>query len=321
MEFLTGGLWPTLKRLVAQPGRNLAAVAYLADSSQLPLRRGDLIVVNADDNVVTQGQTNPHEIEKLTNRGVLAYSVRNLHAKVFVLGRSLVVCSANVSWRSSHGVVEAGMLSRDTALLRQAKKFITRLAVEELTPEALKRLKRIYRPPRFPAGGGRGKPRDKKSPVPQHSRTWFVGDVKEAADSPRDELIRTSVEEAVSRQLSNRRRFRATSVKLMSMGNYACARLIKRGDRIAIGSKDGAKRVICAPAFVRSVRRYGASGIGRRVMIGYEEDRHGAKFRGWSSFRKAISGVGLDGLKPGSTREIRPDAVNGFLSAFAEAPR
>jgi hypothetical protein len=156
---ITQDIWLQLTKAVRGSRQQCAvAVAYFGAGASrlLPLRRGSRLVVDASDRAVASGQTCPADLIKLVKRGVAVYSVPNLHAKVFVLGRAAFIGSANVSSRSASQLVEAVVRTTEPSAVRAARQFVQDLCLHELTPTVLKRLTKIYRPPLVP-GGKRGK--------------------------------------------------------------------------------------------------------------------------------------------------------------------
>lgn len=158
-EFITKDIWPQLTKAVSGSGQACAvAVAYFGKgaSKLLPLAKGSRLVVDASERSVASGQTCPEDLRKLVKRGVRVYSLPNLHAKVFVLGRAAYIGSANVSNRSASQLVEAVIRTTETSAVRAARKFVHDQCLRELTPTFLKQLAKLYRPPLIP-GGKRGK--------------------------------------------------------------------------------------------------------------------------------------------------------------------
>src|SRR4051812_39263610 len=104
-EFVSRGIWSALTQTArSSPKRCAVAVAYFGKGASrfLPITNGSRIVVDASERAVACGQTCPAELMKLMKQGVTVFSVPNLHAKVFVLGRVAFVGSANVSNYSAH---------------------------------------------------------------------------------------------------------------------------------------------------------------------------------------------------------------------------
>lgn len=164
VTLLTTGIWRTLTAAARQSrGLSAAAVAYFGQGAAklLPLQPGSRLVVDASEGAVKSGQTCPAELGKLVSRGVRVYTMQNLHAKVFVFGTKGFIGSANVSGRSAGTLVEAMLATTDRKAVRASRDFVRSLCVQELGPEAIKRLAKIYRPPRI-TGVRRPRPRATK---------------------------------------------------------------------------------------------------------------------------------------------------------------
>ena len=150
-------LWPKIVSLAKQSSRRQIVVAYLGKGASkiLPLRRGDVLVVDLSEQAVKTGQTDPREVEKYLKKGVKVYNQPNLHAKLYVFDEAVIVSSANLSIRSQNNLIEVGLLSKDRQILVRAKNFIEGLIDDRKLVKAkeLKELKELYRPPRFAAKG------------------------------------------------------------------------------------------------------------------------------------------------------------------------
>ncbi len=62
-------------------------------------------------------------------------------------------------------LIEAVLLTTDTEAVASARQFVRGLCLNQLTPKQVAKLKKIYRPPHFPGGGGRGRRKLKKPSV------------------------------------------------------------------------------------------------------------------------------------------------------------
>ncbi|MBP7675503.1 MAG: hypothetical protein KBB14_04200 [Thermoanaerobaculia bacterium] len=131
-----------------------AAVAYYGKGAGrlLPLSKGSRLVVDASEHAVSSGQTSPKDLLAAHRKGVRVFSVRNLHAKVFVVGRRAFVGSTNASMHSKDGLVEAILETSDAGAVSAAREFINDHCREELGPRALAVLQKLYREPLIPGG-------------------------------------------------------------------------------------------------------------------------------------------------------------------------
>lgn len=172
--FLSVGIWPRLTAL-ARRHRGYVAVAYCNAGARrlLPLQAGSVLVVDASLHALKSGQTNPEELEKFVRAGVEVHNASCLHAKVFVFGRVAVIGSANVSRRSANYLQEAALLSTERDVVGDARDFVLSQTGERLTIPRLRKLREIYRPPRFVPGGPLPR-RSSHSKVPIQSPLWLV---------------------------------------------------------------------------------------------------------------------------------------------------
>jgi hypothetical protein len=167
IEFISGPqVWRRMTAAAKKDRRPAhVAVAYFGKgaSKLLPLRRGSRLVVDASDAAVKSGQTCPADLKRLVTRnGVRVYTLANLHAKVFVFGSTAFVGSANASRRSSSTLIEAAVATTSQSAVKAARDLVGRHCLQNLGPEELDRLQRLYKPPRIPGGGrkrGKAPPR------------------------------------------------------------------------------------------------------------------------------------------------------------------
>ncbi len=186
--FLTNEtLWQTLASRIKAASHVDAAIAYFGQGGArlLPLRAGDRLVVDMSPATVRAGGTDPREIEKLIQRGVKAFTRRNLHAKIVVADKSVISGSANVSRHSQQVLDEAAILTTDPSAVRRAREFIDRVCSEPVRTEYLGKCKSIYRPPRL--SGLRAGSKDRQNRA-THAKLWLVNLVE--ASVPESEVER-----------------------------------------------------------------------------------------------------------------------------------
>ena len=241
--FVSKDVWPRLTNAVKNArGPCEAAVAYfgIGGSKLLPLSRGSRLVVDASEYAVKAGQTHPGDLLTLANRGVLIYSIPNLHAKVFLVSREAYIGSANVSANSSARLVEAVVRSTDSRVVNAAKQFIREHCLRELSPSMLKALLKIYRPPRVP-GARRGKPANKRGTIAPVLPRLFVARLELVDWSDNDEKIHEKgLAEAQQRQ-QHGRDYRIESFRLTSRPPY------RRYDVIVQVTDEGSGNILVSP--------------------------------------------------------------------------
>lgn len=153
-EFLTENIWEIITSSVKQRTPNYVAVAYFGTdgANLLPLKKGDILVVDASEITVKNGGTDPKSLHILLDKGVRIFSKERLHAKVMVLGGTVFVGSANVSSNSKYVLHEAVIQTNDPKLVEECKQYILDLPKKELHEKELKYLTSIYSPPTSMAG-------------------------------------------------------------------------------------------------------------------------------------------------------------------------
>jgi len=155
MKLLIENIWETITQSVKKRLPNYVAVAYFGSdgANLLPLKKGDILVVDASDSSVKSGVTNPIELEKLKNKGVHIFSYPQLHSKIFVFGKTMFIGSANVSLNSKENLFEAVLMVNQESI-EEAKTYILGLAQFPLEEKELSRLKSIYKAPKFHTNEG-----------------------------------------------------------------------------------------------------------------------------------------------------------------------
>jgi hypothetical protein len=162
LKLITDDVWGALTKAAQQSKKPAhVAVAYFGKGAAdlLNLRPESRLVVDASDAAVKSGQTHPGDLQRMLRRKIAVYSAPSLHAKVFAFDKEVFIGSPNVSKHSAEVLQEAIIRIGDSRVIQSARDFIKGLCLEPLGPKALKRLQKLYRPPRFVLGqhrpGGR----------------------------------------------------------------------------------------------------------------------------------------------------------------------
>ena len=157
VKLITEGIWDEITLAVKKSKiKSFVAVAYFGQNGaeMLPLNEGSVLLVDASEKAVKSGQTSPNELLKLYHNGVKIYSQEDLHAKIFIIGKTLYVGSTNVSGNSKNRLTEAVIKSTDKVAIEDAKAFIESKCELEMGEEELTELQKIYVAPKN-SGGGR----------------------------------------------------------------------------------------------------------------------------------------------------------------------
>src|SRR5260370_3497068 len=136
--------WSRITTLAKASAQTHVAVPYLhgVANRMLPLRAADVRKVN-----IMSCQVNTDELRANRRKGVKLYTSPNLHAKVFVFGRTAIIGSTNVSFSSETRLREAVVETTDTTVVASARKFIEDLESERGTHSWLRLCVQIDIPP------------------------------------------------------------------------------------------------------------------------------------------------------------------------------
>jgi hypothetical protein len=236
--FFSRDIWPQLTKATCRCSPRCAvAVAYFGQGASrlLPLAKGSRLVVDASERSVGSGQTCPTDLIKLVERGVAVYSVPNLHAKVFVLGRIAYIGSANASSRAASHLVEAVIRTNDRKTVRDARQFVQQLCLRELTPEVLKRLAKLWHPPLIPGG----KPGTSKRPsLPR----FLLAQLRLEDWSEHDQALHDAAMIVAKQRQKHRHRFEVEGFRFKGTCPY------RRDDVVVQVTDEGSGSVFVTPA-------------------------------------------------------------------------
>ena len=123
--------WPHITRAIRTRGPRHAAIAHLGQDAPtlLPLRAGDVLVVNASRAAVRAHATSPAALAYYVDAGVRVLSSPNLHANVIATDRRAVISSANASHSSA--IADEAVVITDDPEVVAVRRFIDGL--EETT--------------------------------------------------------------------------------------------------------------------------------------------------------------------------------------------
>jgi PLD-like domain len=252
-------VWTKITDLVKEhPGECMAAISYFGSggSQLLPLTEGSTLIINMSEQAVKAGLTNPSEIQRLLEKGVEVHTVKNLHAKIVVIGKTALVGSANASKNSKATLIEAVMKTDQPNAAKKCKDFINSLKGELVTPEYARRLAKLYKPPNwgFP-GSGSGDPRA----IPQHSPLWLVP-VAPANWDGKDLLVLKKGKPIARRRLTSVKRYKIDEFMLDS---NPLLKFIRDGDLIMqiFTGQNRAPEILPAGRvlYVKKYKKYGAT--------------------------------------------------------------
>jgi phosphatidylserine/phosphatidylglycerophosphate/cardiolipin synthase-like enzyme len=124
-RMIGGNVWDQVELVCRRGRKRKAAVAYVGiDAPNLmPLRRGDVLVVNASRGALLARATHPDALAAYLERGVRLFSTPRLHAKVVTTSSEAVVGSANASMNSTQ-LDEAVVITNSPVVIQVVRQFI-----------------------------------------------------------------------------------------------------------------------------------------------------------------------------------------------------
>jgi hypothetical protein len=260
-SLLTAGVWP---RLTALASRNNAfcAVPYFGTggSNLLPLKKGSVLVVKFDRAAMRAGQTNPHDIIRLIQKGVKVYACGNLHAKVFSFGATSIVGSTNVSNFSADKLIEACAEISSPAFSKRCKAFVESLCGDLVELDYAEEMKKFYVPPKLMVSSS---PQKNRKRTPQHSNLWLVSLASVSwseKDYAHEEAGLAKAEQNLDQgETSKIERFRWSGGKL--------GEELRRGERVLMSTKiDNGKVLLSPPGRVLNIKKYQIDGKRRAII-------------------------------------------------------
>lgn len=259
---LSGSVWGRISKLSRSSSLTLAAAPYFGSGATnlLSLKEGDTLVVKFDRETVGTGQVDPKEIIKAIKKKVNVHSCANLHAKIYVFGKTAVVGSSNVSQNSERRLLEACIETTEKSAVSSARRFIKSLLGDKVGLDYAQNMISFYRPPVRPVNIQARTKQKKRLPI--HSDLWLVSLVEggwrdvdhEQADKGRPEA---------KKALKNPRSSRLDEFNWWGR-NLTRYRV---GLRIIQCTKTSDGEVLVSPpARIVKVRKYTVKGKGRAII-------------------------------------------------------
>lgn len=136
--------WDAIERLAPRQ-KAFVAVPFIGKGAAelLPIPARSVLVTRFSETAVRAGQVDPTEILKFLKNGVKVYAHKNLHAKVYVFGKTCFIGSANAS-NSSRNLVEACLQCTDPNVVSEARRMVEGLAGDLLTDKFVQSFVKFY---------------------------------------------------------------------------------------------------------------------------------------------------------------------------------
>lgn len=268
-KFHSDHSWSRIRDLAKKRGRRLVAVPFLGKGAirRVPLQAGDLLIVRLDEATVKSGQTSPFEIGKFLRKGVEVHAQSNLHAKVFVFGKTAVIGSTNVSTTSEEHLLEAVVETSDLRAVSAAATFVRSLRGDVVTPQYAKRLEKMYVPPRIL---GAGRPRSQQTMRGAGQSVLWAVKLETGAWIDEDYVQQDAGEPLARKKLKNTRHYVVDGFVWTPAG---FGRKVRVGQRVLQIVEESSEKVYAeAPYRVVRVQRYRVRNSSR-VMVFVERKK------------------------------------------------
>jgi hypothetical protein len=143
-QFITGDIWTEVNKKLTGKQKKTACIAYVT-SDNLKLTKGDILVCDASNYSIKNGNTSAVTLENYFTKGVKIYSNQDLHSKLLLTDKFLVIGSSNLSTNSAINLIESAVLTDNDILISQSKAFSYNLIQEstELSIQNIHELKQI----------------------------------------------------------------------------------------------------------------------------------------------------------------------------------
>jgi len=291
-QFLTGDIWKEVNKLFKKGQKKFSCIAYVT-SDKLELSKGDTLICDASTFAIKFGETSAKALNTYFSKGVRLLSNSELHAKLLLTDKFLVIGSANLSKSSAEKLIESSVITDNDILLSQAKAFCYNL-VEESTRltrndiEALLKIEVVKRPHKPTT---KSKTRQKKF----GNKYWFIS--ASALGERTYNKIKDTVESTTA-QIAERENIDEENISFLRWRTKTeFSDTAKEGDQIILkfNNDDKTRSYVYPPSTI----------LERQVKNGfvyfYHDDRNSGKNKvGWTRFKNFIKEIQLD--KPISTR-------------------
>ena len=315
-RIVSANLWDEIEAIAEQSKTKLAAIAYVTDDSKVQFGEGDTLIVDASDAAIQTAQTSVRVLKDALKRGAELYSCTNLHAKLMVLERTVVIGSANMSQRSKNNLVEAALITDHPGTLATARSFITQLAEESVAIDEIfiRRIAKLpVEHPRKMDSAGKSK---KTTIVLPESRTWLLGihDLDLQRYEHEDELAEQGMREA--EQLVEMPEQDIGWIRFT--GDSKFRREARRGDQVI---QIWREKVADAPEKVYRhssiIHRLDTEKWTRFYVESYADEEKQAL--SWEDFLRLVQKVGLTGrIGKWTTREIDEPYSEALWSLWSQ---
>lgn len=294
-SFIYDDIWRKIKQLSTNSKRTKIAVAYLGSgaSKLISFKKGDTLILAMSLNNVKMGLINPFEVEEICNRGVQIFNVSNLHAKIYLFDKKILVGSPNISLNSSDNLIESAILTNDKNTITDAEAFFRKHSIEKVETDYIELCKKHYNPPEF-----NGKKTMKYGKGPRLSRLWVIN-TKSIALSDEELKILEEDKDVYERKIADKKTFQLDEIKYPIKAKFINE--VQEGDIIIEILNHKVRTQIFHPKRALGVSINPASSTAFLRV----EERINQKTKSWTDFDKMLRKHGIKSIKKHSTRHIQ----------------
>lgn len=293
-KVLTDNIWQQVAPIVRKEKRKVAALAYVTSDTYIKFGKGDTLICDASDHKIKNGETSAKILKKFFKSGAQLFSCANLHAKVLVFGRNVLIGSNNLS-ASSAILRELALLSSRSAIRSQAAAFIYGIKGESIPIDE----KFIARIAKFKVNRRGFVPRKRKGKLIQlGNRTWLtrtyqLDPERYKKEEPWVKDAEQEVKECLADQESD-----IGWIRWVGRGRFRD--LAKEGDTlIDMNSiRHGKQVIISAPTPILKRQN-----VGNWTRFYYEIPTKDNEMS-WTDFSRRLAKVGIKHIKKNSSKEL-----------------
>lgn len=309
-KFLSDNIWRTIKTLSDKSRKTKVAVAYFGTGATklFKLKQGDILLVAMTIGNVKAGQVNPSEIEILFKRGVQIFTLTNLHSKIFLFDKSVIVGSTNASYNSVDTLIEAGVFTDDKKAIKDADNFFKDNCVEKVDAAYIKLCKKKYNAPKFFGAKSKLTKRNFKG---QFSPLWVLSTSEIGKEYPSDVKLYDKKLPVFQSKLKNKKKYEVEKIRFPLKSRVISN--IKTGDIIIQIFCHKVKADVYEPCRVLGVIK---NSLTQKAQLIYEEKKD-ATIKTWNGLETVLRQNKVKGIKRTSTRRIENENTKKlFLNYF-----
>lgn len=144
-KLITEDIWKEVNNLISQHSSKKTACISYVSTSNLNLVKGDVLICDASENSINQGHTSIKALKTYIELGVEIFSLGELHSKLLISDKYIVIGSANLSENSAENLIESAIITDNKALINESTIFVNMLlrVSEKITLERIAKLSEI----------------------------------------------------------------------------------------------------------------------------------------------------------------------------------